>query len=185
MSVATPNVSGLKPLALGRLLQCGLAAASAGAALIHVEAAGDHISQPALFIGAIGAAVGQLVWAGLIMRGVWQRRLAAGVLFNLVLIGGWALSRTTGLPLVGGGVEPLGFNDGIAVLFETAIIAGAGLLALIPRADRALPVRAGYLASGAAVVSVAALTVTALLLAPDHAAAAASRNSPQAATARP
>ena len=185
MSVATPKVSELKPLALGRLLQYGLAAASTGAALIHLEAAGDHSSEPALFVGAIGAAVGQLVWAGLIMRRVWQRRLIAGVLFNVVLIGCWALSRTAGLPLVTDGVEPLGFKDGIAVLLEAAIIAGAGLLALIPRAGRAVPVRAGRLASGAAVVSVAALTVTAVLFASHPVAATAGPNSPQAATARP
>lgn len=53
-----------------------------------------------------------------------------------------------------------------AVLLEASIIAGAGLLALIPAAGRAVPVPAGRLASAAVVLSVAALTVTAVVFAP-------------------
>lgn len=188
MAIAMPSVNYRNQLALGRLLQCALAAASVGAALVHLEAARDHSSEPgqwALVLGAIAAAAGQLAWAGLIMRSVWQRRLFAGILFNLVLIGGWALSRTVGLPVPGGSVEPLGFKDGIAVLLETAIIGGAGLLAVIPRTGRALPVRAGRLASGAVVLSVAALTLAAVVFASDHGTAATRPDSPEAATAKP
>lgn len=189
MSVAAPwGIDERQPLALGRLLQCVLATASVGAAVVHLEAARDHSLEPgegALVIGALMAAAGQLVWAALIMRGAWQRRLGAGMLLNLVLIGGWALSRTTGLPLAGGGVEPLGFKDGVAVFLEAAIIAGAGLLALIPRPSRAVHVRAGRLAAGATMVSVAALAVIAVLFAPAHGTATGSRSAPQAASERP
>lgn len=168
MSAATPTRNGLGPLELGRLLQYGLATASAGGALIHLAAARDHSSQAVEAGLFIGAAVGQLVWAGLIVRSISQWLLGAGAVLSVVLIACWALSRTTGLPLLGGEVEPLGFKDGIAVLLEAAVIAGAGLLALIPAPGRALTVPAGRLASRTTAVSVAALTVTAVVFAPAH-----------------
>lgn len=174
LSVATPRIDEREPLSLERLLQYGLAAASAGTALIHFKAAFGHREQALFFYGTQASAAVQLMWATEILRRTWQRRLLAGVALNLVFIGVWALSRTTGLPLTEG-VEPLGFQDGINVLLEAGIIAGAALLALIPRADRAVPVRAGRLALGAVTVFVAALTVTAVLFAANPEAADGTR----------
>lgn len=157
-----------RPLELGRLLQYGLALASAGGALIHLSAAGDHSSEPVEAALFLAAAAGQLVWAGLVLRSVSAWLLGAGGVLSVVLVACWALSRTTGLPALGGAVEPLGFKDGIAVLLEIAVAAGAGLLAVLPLPGRAMLVPAGRFAFHTAALSVAALTVGAMVFAPGH-----------------
>ncbi len=157
-----------QPLELGRLLQYGLAMVSLGGGLIHLSAAGDHSSQ-ALEAGLfVGAAATQIVWAGLVLRSRNRLLLGAGANLSLVLIACWTLTRTTGLSLLGGAVEPIGFKDGIAVLLEVAVLVGVALLALLPAEGRALLVPAGRYAGGASFLAVAALTVTALVFAPAH-----------------
>lgn len=157
-----------RPLELGKLLRYGLAVSSAGGALIHFSAAGDHSSQrfeAALFMGA---AVAQLAWAAVILRRTSRLLLGLGAVFSLVLVACWAVSRTTGLPLGVGRIEPLGWKDSIAVLLEVAIVAGTGLLALLPAAGRELVVPAGRLAFHTTLITVTALTVTALVFAGGH-----------------
>jgi hypothetical protein len=120
-----------------RLVAQIAAALSIGAGVIHVSAAGDHTELPVLFAGFMLVAILQIALGGLLLRRPLSRLLIAGaVAMMLSSIGLWVLSRTAGLPFIEGGhLEPIGFKDGVAKLFETASIP-ALLLLLSPELAR-------------------------------------------------
>lgn len=106
---------------------------SIGAGVVHVSAAGDHTDVPILFAGFIVVAVLQIALGGLLL---WRRPsrplIAAGLALMVGSIAAWLVSRTTGLPVLEGGhQEPVGFKDGITVLFELGSI--PALLLLLSR----------------------------------------------------
>jgi hypothetical protein len=120
----------------GRSIAITVAAASLGAAIVHFALAPHHIEE-----------LGLLGW-GFIVAGVLQAASALAVLrrpnpgavwltiaLNLALIGAWAWSRTTGLPIGPAAWQPeaIGRADVVCVILEAAII---GLLAFWLRAIR-------------------------------------------------
>lgn len=106
---------------------------SIGAGVVHISAAGGHTELPVLFTGFIVVAVLQLALGGMLLRRRPSRFLAlAGLALMVGSIGAWLLSRTVGLPyLEGGHQEPVGFKDGVTVLFELGSI--PALLLLLSR----------------------------------------------------
>lgn len=112
------------------------AAFSAAAGLVHAAAAGSHQGSDAV-VAAFGLmALLQLGWAALAAG--WGNRLVAvvGLGVNLVAVGAWVRSRTSGLPLIDAlaDKESVGTQDllaavlgGLAVLFTlTAVFRRAG-----------------------------------------------------------
>jgi hypothetical protein len=100
-------------------------ALSAGAAAIHVAAGPAHVEE----LGDFGLA---FYWAALFQAGLALILLTgrvspgvvrAGILGNAALVAVWAWSRTGSLPFPTGGPEAIGIGDGIAVMFELAIVA--------------------------------------------------------------
>jgi hypothetical protein len=112
-----------------------------GAGVVHISAAGDHTEVPVLFAGFIVVALLQLALGALLL---WRRPsrplVAAGLTLMVGSIGVWLVSRTAGLPFPEEGhQEPVGFKDGVTVLFELGAIP-ALLLLLSGELDRvALP----------------------------------------------
>lgn len=103
---------------------------SIAAGVIHLSAAGDHRSLPVmlagfLVVGTLQVGLGALLWRSRPARLV----IAAAVLLMLGSVAIWLVSRTSGLPFLRDGhMEPVGFKDGICVLFELAAIPGLLLL---------------------------------------------------------
>ena len=103
------------------------------AGTVHAGLAPDHFAHAAwLGGGFVLAAVLQTAWTAFALRGLDGRLVAAGLLLNLGLVGGWLVSRTVGLP--GLAVEPVGVLDILTVGVELAL---CGLLLRIPRAQTA------------------------------------------------
>jgi len=106
-----------------------VAAALAGAGLIHLAFAPEHL-QTSGSHGAFFVAVAwmQLVLAGLILaRRGGRATLAATIIGQAAVIGVWIVSRTAGID---GLVEPYGLPDGLAAAFAIVAIAGSALLLL-------------------------------------------------------
>lgn len=114
---------------------------SFGAGVVHISAAGDHTEVPVLFTGFIAVAVLQLVLGALLL---WRRPsrplVAAGLALMVGAIGAWLVSRTVGLPFPEDGhQEPVGFKDGVTVLFELGSIPALLLLLSRELDDVAVP----------------------------------------------
>jgi hypothetical protein len=109
---------------------CAVAMLFLGAGVIHLSAAADHRSLPVMMAGFTIVALAQMgVAALLFLRGPSLRLVAGGLVLMLGSVAVWLLSRTIGLPfLPGGHMEPIGFKDGVTVLFELAAV--PGLMAL-------------------------------------------------------
>ena len=105
-----------------------------GAGVLHISAAGDHTNLPVMTAGFLVVAALQAGLGGLILHRRPSRLLVAGgIALTLGAIATWLVSRTVGLPfLPGGHMEPVGFKDGITVLFEVATVP---VLALLASAD--------------------------------------------------
>jgi hypothetical protein len=151
----------------GRTIGLATASLSVAAGLIHVSAAVEHSDLPAMMIGFEIVAVLQVGLGALLVWGRPRRTLlAAGVALMAIAVGLWLVSRTAGLGFLvdGAHLEPVGFKDGVTVLFELLAIAGLVLL-IEPRGMRvALP--DSWLATpwlGLAAVAACALFVPALV----------------------
>ncbi len=112
------------------LIISGVALLCVAAGILHLSAAADHKNLPVMMIGFLVVALAQIgVAALLFLRGPSPRLLVGALVLTVGSIGMWLLSRTIGLPfLEGGHMEPIGFKDGVTVLFELAAV--PGLLAL-------------------------------------------------------
>lgn len=95
-----------------------------GSALLHVSAAGDHTNLPVMLAGFLVVATLQAALGGLLLfRRPGRLLLAGGLALTLGSLAVWLVSRTAGLPfLPGGHMEPIGFKDGVAVMFEVATV---------------------------------------------------------------
>lgn len=113
----------------------GAAAASAGAGLVHAAAAGTHAGDRSLAILFAVCAVAQVGWAALATLRPSRPAAAAGVALSGAALAAWALSRTTGLPLIDAlrEAEDVGTQDLIAALLALAAVVGAGAALVVPR----------------------------------------------------
>jgi hypothetical protein len=105
-----------------------LAALSWLAGLIHAAVAPPHLEEWAPFAVCFAVvAVAQVAWAAAFFRAPSHRLLGWNALLSAGLIGGWALSRTAGLPLgpEAGEPEALGLADVGACAVEALLIAAA------------------------------------------------------------
>jgi len=116
-SAGTVAASGSTDLALA----CGLALATA---LIHVQAAADHLGESPLYaVLFVAVAAAQIGWAVAAHRRPSQAVLVAGAAMSMAVVCVWALSRTVGLP-VGpdrSAPEQPGALDVIATINEVAL----------------------------------------------------------------
>jgi hypothetical protein len=151
------------------LLRWSLACMSLAAATIHASVAADHRDFPAHVAFFLVVAAMQSGLAAAVMRRPSGRWLAAIAAANGAVIAVWVVSRTVGLPVEGAtGAESIGFKDGICVLLEVGICAGAGLLGTLPESARRVALAAGPLASTVIAVVVWGLGVSGLLTRHSH-----------------
>ena len=138
------------------------ALASAGAGLVHAAAAGTHQGEQSLVVLFSICALAQLGWAVLVLVAPTRAIVIAGVVVNLAAVGAWALSRTTGLPLIDAlrEQEAVGRQDLVAALLAGLAVFATLAALLWPRATRAIAPAAvamlGVLALAGAYVGVAA-----------------------------
>jgi hypothetical protein len=130
------------------LLRWGIASMSLASAVIHASVVPDHQGLPLHVAFFLVVAAVQSGLAALVLRrrsGPWVALTAA---CNGAVAVVWALSRTTGLPVEGASAaEAIGFKDAISTLFEIGVVAGAGLLAVLPEAGRRISLTMGPMAS--------------------------------------
>jgi hypothetical protein len=105
-----------------------LAAASAGAGLVHAFVCPEHFKE-ALSYGLFFAlaASAQVAWAWLAWRGLTRRLLAWAALGNAAVLVLWAVTRTVGLPFgpAPGVAERVGGADVVAGLLELFVVVAA------------------------------------------------------------
>ncbi len=150
-----------------RLVAQVAAVLSIGAGVIHVSAAGDHTNLPVMFAGFMVVATLQVALGALLFSRRASRLVIVGGLALMVgSIAVWVVSRTAGLPfLEDGHTEPIGFKDGVTVLFELASVPALLLLLSPDLARVSLPSpRLGSQTLAAAGALCFALMVPALLL---------------------
>ena len=98
---------------------------SLAAAGVHAAVAPMHLREGALvgsfFVACAGA---QLAWAAVAWHRPSPAVLWSGILGNLAVLALWLVSRTVGIPGVGGGPEPLGPWDLTCALWEVVIVVG-------------------------------------------------------------
>jgi hypothetical protein len=142
----------------------------AAAGGLHLAALPGHLNESAAaatFFAAV--ALGQLLGAVLVITRPSPRTTVAIVVGNVVVLGIWAVSRTTGLPVGGelGVAEPLGALDGLAAVAEILVVAGA--LTVLRRAGMISLRSAGWQPVMAmSVVWLAAAGVATGLVGPGH-----------------
>lgn len=122
----------LRPRGAGRVDERSRATRLVGAfavaaGVIHAVALVQHFSEAYLY-GVFFAivAASQLAWGSWLYRHPDDRRfLAAGATANIAIVAIWALSRTTGVPLIPqvGQAEAFGLLDLLATCDELAIAA--------------------------------------------------------------
>ena len=151
-----------------RLVAQATGIASIAAGLIHISAAADHANLPVMQAGFLVVAVlqgGLGVWL-LLGRNLSKLQLIGALGLMLGSVEMWMMSRTVGLPfLPGGHMEPIGFKDGVTVLFELASVPGLLLLMTRELAEVRLPSpRLGSQVLGFMAAASFALFVPALML---------------------
>jgi hypothetical protein len=142
------------------------AMASAAAGLVHAAAAGTHSGDSTVALLFALAAAAQLGWAGLALARPGRATAAIGAVLSLTFVGAWALSRTTGLPIVESlsAREPVGTQDTIAAVLGALALA----LSLWAWSGRGLP-RLSPTSPAIAVAGVAALALAVPGIAAPHA----------------
>ncbi len=107
-----------------------------GAGLVHATAAGTHAGDNTLVALFAVTAVVQVVLGAALLARPDRRTLVAGAVVNLVVAGGWLVSRTTGIPMIEGlaQVEAVGLQDLMATVLEVA--AGAAAIVAVRNPDR-------------------------------------------------
>lgn len=107
-----------------------------GAGLVHATAAGSHAGDTTLVALFALTAVVQAVLGTALLARPDRRTLVAAAAVNLVVAGGWLVSRTTGIPMIDGlaQVEAVGLQDLTATVLEVA--AGVAALVAVRNPDR-------------------------------------------------
>ena len=110
---------------------------SLAAAGVHAAVAPMHLREGALvgsfFVACAGA---QLSWAAVAWHRPSPTVLWSGIVGNLAVLALWLVSRTVGIPGVGGGPEPLGPWDLTCALWEVVIVVGCFRMLGEPDPDR-------------------------------------------------
>jgi hypothetical protein len=172
---------------LNRACLAGAAAASAGAGLVHAAAAGTHAGDRSLAVLFAVCAVAQVGWAALAALRPSRLAATAGVALNGAALAAWALSRTTGLPLIDAlrEAEDVGTQDLIAALLALAAVLGAGAALFVPRRLALPPVLAALGLAALVVPAVPAMAAGHSHDNGDHVAADAAATHHDHATAAP
>lgn len=157
--MATTTSSDAPVLDGARLLRWLVAASLAGAGLIHVAFAPDHLAEAtthgAFFVVVAWVQIGLALLIGTGRGGPLTLRLAMAA--NLGVIAVWAWSRTVG---IGGEVEKVGFPDVLA-----SALAGAAIIGCVVLAARWLDGIPVSPSAGGAWAGAAAMAVTMLVTA--------------------
>jgi hypothetical protein len=148
-----------------------LAVLSLGAGFLHAAVIDAHEGHGIASQVFTAVAVFQVAWAALLLARPSRWLLAVGALANAAFLGGWVLSRTSGIAFIDGfqDKEPVGFTDGVIVVFEALLVLGVVALLRPARADR--PVRLAQLSTaglGVLGLAVGALAVPAMAAGDDH-----------------
>jgi hypothetical protein len=159
-------------LEFDRLIVYCVAMASVAASVLHISAAIDHARAGMPWFAGLFVVTAelQLLWAVVIPCRPSRRWLAVCLHCNYALVLFWALSRTSGLPVIPGAqaVEPLGFKDVTTVCLELMVVVGAGTLAIVPSGGRWPVLRVGRTAFVVVLTAVAVMTGLALTRPPAH-----------------
>lgn len=135
-ALATVRTVGVKEIR--RPLWIAGAAASAGAGIIHLALAPEHVRElGVLGYGFFGSAALQLGWAAVLLIAIkgfagraserWLRSLAiSGIVINVAILTAWAWSRIVGLPSVDAPWTPeaIGRPDMMASVCESMVVLG-------------------------------------------------------------
>lgn len=128
------------------------ALASMGAGGVHLTVAGPHFGESVpLAVAFLVAGWVQILLGAMALRRTGRVLAGSLVTVHTLALAAWAVSRTVGLPLIGGGVEPVGASGLITVGLEVAAI---GALAV-----SAVGARAGWRMPGAAAVAAVAVVL--------------------------
>ncbi|HMG43840.1 MAG TPA: hypothetical protein VK611_21080 [Acidimicrobiales bacterium] len=151
---------------VGRYLGWFLVALSLGAGVIHFAHAGEHFDLT-WYHGTFFAVVAwlQLSWAAAVIVRPTRNLLLVGVLGNVVVIGTWVVSRTTGMPFGPGKnvAEDIALSDALATGFEAGIVLVALVVLLKPAlAQQSLRPALGLGGFGIAGTAVAIVSTIAL-----------------------
>ncbi len=107
-----------------------LALLSLAAGFLHAAVVNPHRGH-GIAAGVFTAlAVVQVAWAGLVMIKPTRLVLALGAVINAAVVGGYLISRTTGIGFMSGfeDKEPVAFTDAVTTGLELALVIGAVLL---------------------------------------------------------
>ncbi len=147
--------------------------ASLGAAVIHFAVAPTHWQEwmpSGLFFVAL--ALGQLIWAWVVLTRPTTPVLAAGIMLNVGAIALWGLSRTAGAPFGphAGTPEVVQAADLCALLLQVYVVMGAGWVWHRGRRGQLVPAfaHASVLLAAFAVVALASTIGVASGLRPGH-----------------
>lgn len=151
---------------VGRYLGWFLVALSLGAGVIHFAHAGEHFDLT-WYHGTFFAVVAwlQLSWAAAVIVRPTRNLLLLGVLGNVVVMGTWVVSRTTGMPFGPGKnvAEDIALSDALATGFEAGIVLVALAVLLRPAlAQQSLRPALGLGGFGIAGTAVAIVSTIAL-----------------------
>ena len=144
------------------------AIASLGAGAIHATAAGTHSeSRPAVIAFAAMAAL-QIAWGSAALSRAGRLVALAGAAINVAALGGWVLSKTSGIGFVEGldTKESAQFADSLAAALAAVAVVGA-LLSLAGRVSWAT--RPQPLLVGAAAVATIGLVLPGMVSTGSHA----------------
>jgi hypothetical protein len=143
------------------------AAASLGAGAIHAAAIGVHNEHPQAVRTFVVVAAFQLIWGAISLAGGGRTLAAIGALGNAGLIGGWILSKSSGISFIAGldAAEPAQFADVAAAVLAGIAVVGALASVMAPQ----LHLSQGL--AGLAIVALAAVAVPGMVRAgsPSHA----------------
>jgi hypothetical protein len=161
-------------IAFGQVVRLCAALATAGAGVLHLDAAGDHTEHWHIAGFFVTVAVVQLLWAAAVARRTFDRRVfVAGLAFDLAVLVVWVVSRAVGLPdwiPDAGGVEALGWKDATASGLALVAIAAGGMVLTMPAtaAGALLAPRTGERILRAMAVAALVVTVPATLASHEH-----------------
>jgi hypothetical protein len=147
-----------------RVLTNAVALASAGAGVIHLAVAPDHLREWVPFgVFFLVLGVGQLAWAALVWMRPTRSLLITGAIANTGVVALWLLSRSAGIPIgpEHWSPEAIGFADVVCSAYEALIVLAT--CALLREGDRELRPPTSALARFAPVFVGAPLTVAAVL----------------------
>lgn len=155
---------------LGKLLILAVALATAGAGVVHLGVAGQHLDHPYLVASFLAIGIAQVGLSGALGMRPSRRVLGLIVLADLGILAVWAATRATAVPFVPGLEEPqpIGLADVVVLILETGAIAAAGMALVLPKGAARSLVAAGRRIVVAVGAVVLALMVPGLIAPHSH-----------------